>query len=74
MYVKIPQPSLGRKYKLNNEVYTVEYIQEKVSFQPDLVEEEDNKVCFEYFQIYFKIPDHKQFKLTGLTAKLDNKY
>ena len=62
MYVKIPNLRGGRKYKLNNEVYTVEYIQEKVSFQPDLVEEEDNKVCFEYFRnLLFKFPDHKHW-------------
>ena len=48
MYVK--NPNVGGEENIN---LTVEYLQEKVSFQPDLVEEEDNKVCFEYFRIYF---------------------
>ena len=66
MYVKIPNLRGGRKYKLHNEVYTVEYIQEKVSFQPDLVEEEDNRVVLSTLEIYLI-----KFRLT---AKLDSKY
>ena len=51
------------------------YIQEKESFQPKIVEEEDNKVSFEYFQnLFCKFPDHKLFESIGLKAKLDNKY
>ena len=62
-------------YKLNKDVYTVEYIQEKESFQPKIVEEEYNKVSFEYFQnLLCKFPDHKLVELIGLKAKLDNKY
>ena len=45
MYVK--NPNLPGEENIN---LTKEYLQEKVSFQPDLVEEEDNKVCFEYFR------------------------
>ena len=48
------------KYKLNKDVYTVEYIQEKESFQHKIVEKEDNKVSFEYFRnLLCKFPDHK---------------
>ena len=51
------------------------YIQEKESFQPKIVEEEYNKVSFEYFQnLLCKFPDHKLFESIGLKAKLDNKY
>ena len=46
----IKNPNLRGEENIN---LTVEYLQEKVSFQPDLGEEEDNKVCFEYFRIYF---------------------
>ena len=63
MYVK--NPNLRGEENIN---LTKEYLQEKVSFQPDLGEEEDNKVCFEYFRYLLKYPDHKRFKLTGLMA------
>ena len=41
MYFKKPNFRGADKYKLNKDVYTVEYIQEKESFQPKIVEEED---------------------------------
>ena len=53
MYFKKPNFRGDDKYKLNKDVYTVEYIQEKESFQPKIVEEEDNKVSFEYFRYLF---------------------
>ena len=74
MYFKKPNFRGDDKYKLNKDVYTVEYIQEKESFQPKIVEEEDNKVSFEYFRFLFLKSCSQLVEWTGLMLKLDNKY
>ena len=68
MYVK--NPNLGGEENIN---LTMEYLQEKVSFQPDLGEEEDNKVCFEYFWNLLRISCSQTIRVDWSNGKLDNK-
>ena len=50
----------------------MEYLQEKVSFQPDLGEEEDNKVCFWVLLIFIKISWSQTIQVNRSNGKLDN--